>query len=89
MKQIIELNSLKNIIEKFPGAHLLTNDMKEKNDKNFKKLYSIMNSMTKKEKQTPEIINGSRKKRIAAGAGVDISSINKLLKIYKKSRLEK
>ena len=39
--------------------------------------------MTKKEREEPKVINGSRKKRIATGAGADVSTINKLLKQFK------
>ena len=44
---------------------------------------AIILSMTKEEKENPKIINGSRKKRIFQGAGVDASKINKLLKQFK------
>ena len=44
---------------------------------------AIILSMTKKEREEPKVINGSRKKRIAAGAGADVSTINKLLKQFK------
>jgi signal recognition particle subunit SRP54 len=44
---------------------------------------AIILSMTKKEKEDSKVINGSRKKRIAAGAGTDVSTINKLLKQFK------
>ena len=44
---------------------------------------AIILSMTKKEREEPKVINGSRKKRIASGAGADISTINKLLKQFK------
>jgi signal recognition particle subunit SRP54 len=39
--------------------------------------------MTKKERTDPDVINGSRRKRIAAGAGVDVSDVNKLLKMHR------
>ena len=44
---------------------------------------AIILSMTKKEKEDPKVISGSRKKRIAQGAGTDVSTINKLLKQFK------
>ena len=50
---------------------------------NFKRHIAIISSMTKKERQNPQIINGSRKKRIARGAGVGISDVNILLKQFK------
>ena len=44
---------------------------------------AIILSMTKKEKESPKIISGSRKQRISSGSGVDVSKINKLLKQFK------
>ena len=44
---------------------------------------AVILSMTKKEREDPKVINGSRKKRIADGAGTDVSTINKLLKQFK------
>ena len=56
-------------------------------DKTFIKMAAIISSMTKKEKKNPSILNGSRKKRIAAGSGVEIQDINKLLKQFKNMQL--
>src|SRR5258707_15224441 len=44
---------------------------------------AIIQSMTKKERGDPDLINGSRRKRIAAGAGVEVSEVNKLLKMHR------
>ena len=46
----------------------------------------IINSMTPKERRKPEIIKASRKRRIAAGAGVSVQEVNKLLKQFEQSR---
>jgi signal recognition particle subunit SRP54 len=43
----------------------------------------VISSMTKQERAKPDLINGSRRKRIAAGAGVDVSDVNKLLKMHR------
>ena len=51
-----------------------------------KKIEAIINSMTKKERFNPEIINGSRKRRIAAGSGTQIRDINQLLKQFNFAR---
>jgi len=47
---------------------------------------SIISSMTKKERSNPDLLNPSRKKRIAAGAGVDISEVNRLVKQFEQSK---
>src|SRR5258707_6148086 len=44
---------------------------------------AIIQSMTKTERSDPDLINGSRRKRIAAGAGVEVSGVNKLLKMHR------
>ena len=51
-----------------------------------KKMEAIIHSMTIKERTNPDIINISRKKRIAAGAGVDISEVNRVMKQFEQSR---
>ena len=48
---------------------------------------AIISSMTKKEKKYPKIINGSRKRRIAIGAGVNIQDVNRLLKQFKNMQI--
>ena len=52
-------------------------------DKAFDKIQAIIQSMTPEERRHPEIINGSRRKRIAAGAGSDIHQVNQLLNQFK------
>ena len=50
------------------------------------KMETIINSMTKAEREKPDIINGSRRARIAAGAGVSVTAVNQLLKQYAETR---
>ena len=52
-------------------------------DKILTRQEAIIQSMTKQERSDPDVINGSRRKRIAAGAGVDVSEVNKLLKMHR------
>ena len=52
-------------------------------DKMLKRQEAIISSMTKNERAKPDIINGSRRKRIASGAGVEVSEVNKLLKMHR------
>ena len=61
----------------------LTDQIKDKvNDKSIAHMEAIINSMTKKERANPDIIKGSRKRRIAAGAGVDVHEVNVLLRQF-------
>ena len=52
-------------------------------DKAFKRQIALIQSMTKKERANPQILQASRKKRIAAGAGLEVSELNKLLKMHR------
>ncbi|MBQ1515880.1 MAG: signal recognition particle protein, partial [Lachnospiraceae bacterium] len=58
----------------------------EQADKSMKRMEAIILSMTQKERTKPDIITPPRKRRIAKGAGVDISEVNKLLKQFEQSR---
>ena len=52
-------------------------------DKMIRRQIALINSMTKKERANPELLQASRKKRIAAGAGMDVAELNKLLKMQR------
>ena len=52
-------------------------------DKSFNQMEAIINSMTPKERRYPDVINNSRKRRIAAGSGTQIQDVNRLLKQHK------
>ena len=60
-------------------------DMDE-SEKQMEKIQAIIRSMTMKERSNPDIINASRKNRIAKGAGVDVVEVNRLLKQFDQSR---
>ena len=64
-----------------PGVGKAIKDV-DISDDSFKSIEAIISSMTAEEKQKPEIVNGSRKTRIAAGSGTNVSEINKLLKQF-------
>ena len=71
------------MLDKLPGMSNLPEGVKgQVNDKTFVQMEAIINSMTPKERARPEIIKGSRKKRIAAGSGTQVQDINKLLKQF-------
>ena len=74
---------LMGMMDKLPGMSQLPDNVKDKvDDKMFKQMEAIISSMTMKERQRPEIIKGSRKKRIAAGSGVQVQDVNRLLKQF-------
>jgi signal recognition particle subunit SRP54 len=84
LKQITKMGSISSIIGMLPGAGKLKAQLGD--DKIDPKLIgrqtAIISSMTMKERRTPDIIKASRKKRIAAGAGVSVQDVNRLLKQF-------
>lgn len=79
-----KMGGIKSLLGMLPGMGQLK-DL-EIDDDAFKQTEAMINSMTKKERLNPEIITPPRKRRIAAGAGVDISDVNKLMKQYEQSK---
>jgi len=84
LRQIQKLGSLGGIMSMIPGLSKFKNQIENAGigDALIKKQEAIILSMTSKERKAPDIIKASRKKRIAAGAGVDVQDVNKLLKQY-------
>ena len=87
MQQIKKMGPLKNLLEMIPGMSQMK-QLKDVDidDKELVKIEAIIQSMTKKERQNPSIINASRKKRIAMGSGTHVSQVNRLLKQFDQSR---
>ena len=73
-----KMGGIKNILGMLPGMGALKGV--EVDDDMFKPIVAIINSMTPAERENPKLMNPSRKRRIAKGAGVDISEVNKLVK---------
>lgn len=81
MEQMMNMGGLGGLLDKMPGMGGKMGAIKDKvNDKDIKRLIAIIQSMTPKERAFPDVIKGSRKKRIAAGAGVQVQEVNKLMK---------
>lgn len=89
LSQMKKLGGIKGILSLMPGVRKAKEALSKTNleDKTFIRMAAIISSMTKKEKANPSVINGSRKKRIAVGAGVEIQDVNKLLKQFKNMQL--
>lgn len=87
MQQIKKMGPLKNLLEMIPGMSQMK-QLKDVDidDKELVKIEAIIQSMTKKERQNPSIINASRKKRIAMGSGTHVSQVNRLLKQFEESK---
>ena len=85
LAQMKKLGGIKGILSLMPGVRKAKEAIEKSNleDKTFLRMGAIISSMTKREKINPSIINGSRKKRIASGSGVEIQDVNRLLKQFK------
>lgn len=88
MQQIKKMGSIESILKMIPGMGNVSQKLKEANvDENeFSRVEAIIHSMTLKERRMPSIINGSRRKRIAAGCGMRVQDVNKLLKNFQESK---
>ena len=88
MQQVKKMGSLETILGLIPGMSGISQKLKEANvdEKEFDRVEAIIRSMTPKERRHPDIINGSRRKRIAAGCGMRVQDVNKLLKNFEESR---
>ena len=84
LRQISKMGSISSILGMLPGMGQMKQQIEAANIDTtvFKRQQSIIGSMTVKERRTPEIIKASRKKRIAAGSGVTVQEVNKLLKQF-------
>jgi signal recognition particle subunit SRP54 len=83
LRQMGNMGGIGSMMDKLPGiANIPAAAKQQVNDKELSRLEAIINSMTKKERQRPDIIKGSRKKRIAAGCGMQIQDVNRLLKQF-------
>ena len=85
LRQMKKMGGMEGVLSLLPGVNKIKEQMDNASidEKIITTNEAIILSMTKKEREDPKVINGSRKKRIAAGAGADISTINKLLKQFK------
>lgn len=82
MQQIKQMGSLSQVISMFPGAGKISEEETAAGEAQLKKTEAIINSMTKRERERPSIINPSRKRRIAAGSGTKVEDVNRLLKQF-------
>ncbi len=85
IRNMKKMGGMSSILKMLPGASKLTSAMDRVGDfqGDIKKQEALILSMTKKERQKPDILNSSRKRRICAGAGLTIQELNQLLKKYK------
>lgn len=84
LAQMQNLGGMGQILDKLPGMGNMAQMAEQANvGKQFKQMEALINSMTPEERRNPDILNGSRKRRITMGSGTDIQDLNRLLKQHK------
>jgi len=84
LSQMAQLGGVSNMLEKLPGAGTLNSTARgQVDDDDFTRLAVMIDSMTVHERRFPDVINGSRKRRIALGSGSQVQDVNRLLKQHK------
>nr|WP_063573144.1 signal recognition particle protein [Luteibacter rhizovicinus] len=83
LEQMSNMGGLAGLMDKLPGMGNLPDNVKSKvNDNELKRMVAIIGSMTKKERRHPDLLNGSRKARVARGSGTQPADVNRLLKQF-------
>lgn len=83
LEQMMGMGGLGSLMDKLPGVGQLPQNVREQvNDRDMHRMLAIIRSMTLKERQFPDIIKGSRRRRIAAGSGTQVQDVNRLLKQF-------
>jgi signal recognition particle subunit SRP54 len=86
MRQVRKLGSMSDILKMIPGmSKALPKDF-EIDEKEVGRVEAIICSMTRQERRRPEILNASRRRRIALGSGTGVSDVNRLVKQFESSR---
>lgn len=87
LSQMQQMGGMSAMMDKIPGMSNVPQAVKSQvNDKDLSRQVALINSMTNKERVFPALINGSRRKRIASGAGLQVQDVNKLLKQFKQAQ---
>ncbi len=81
LEQMANMGGMASLLDKMPGMSNIPDKVKNQaNDGEFKKMMALIDSMTPHERKYPAVLKGSRKKRIAAGAGLQVQDLNRLVK---------
>ena len=86
IQQVKKMGNIKDLAGMIPGLGKMIKDIDIDDETAFKGIEAIIMSMTPKERDNPDIINGSRRKRIADGSGTNVVEVNKLLKQFEATR---
>jgi signal recognition particle subunit SRP54 len=85
LEQMIKMGGMESVMGMMPGMGKMAKQMDEAglDDTLLRRQVALINSMTKKERANPQILQASRKKRIAAGSGMEVQDLNRLLKMHR------
>src|SRR5690606_35967003 len=85
LSQVLQIGGLKGVMGMLPGVQKMKNQISDAqlDDRQIHRQIGIIRSMTKQERQKPDLINGRRRARIAKGAGVEVVEVNRLLKMHR------
>ena len=87
LEQMLNMGGLTGLMDKLPGMGQLPQNAKTMvNDREIHRMVAIINSMTRQERSFPDVIKGSRRRRIATGSGTQVQDVNRLLKQYLQMR---
>ncbi len=83
LQQIKKMGPISQLLGMVPGLNQMTKELPaDVTDKQMKRIEAIISSMTREERQHPDILNGSRRRRIAAGSGTSVQEVNQLVKQF-------
>jgi len=86
IQQMRKMGGLGSLVDKLPGAGQIQAGELEQGEKQMRRVEGIINAMTPTERRRPELIKASRKRRIAAGSGVPVQEVNRLLKQFEQAQ---
>ncbi|MBP9040375.1 MAG: signal recognition particle protein [Anaerolineaceae bacterium] len=85
LKQLRKMGPLSQVMDMLPGGlgQAARNVSPEETERNLKRTEAILSSMTKEERRNPDVLNASRRRRIARGAGTDVTEVNRMIKQFR------
>jgi signal recognition particle subunit SRP54 len=86
LKQVRKMGKIGDLVRMIPGVPKVKDEDMAHGEGEMKKFVAILDSMTNQERERPEIISGSRRKRMALGSGTKVEDVNRLLKQYEQTR---
>ena len=86
LKQVRKMGKIGDLVRMIPGVPKVNDDQMAQGEGEMKKFVAILDSMTHQERERPEIISGSRRKRMALGSGTKVEDVNRLLKQFEQTR---